>query len=93
MLIITYQVITGNYNPFSQEMIPSWIITYQVITGNYNYFIVKNLWNVIITYQVITGNYNSQTLYQVASATASPQYMGATTFSKKIAVFVYMLYC
>lgn len=32
-------------------------------------------------------------LYQVASATASPQYMKPLLFQKKIAVFVYMLYC
>ena len=35
--IITYQVITGNYNPLSIRLPEPAIITYQVITGNYNH--------------------------------------------------------
>ena len=35
--IITYQVITGNYNRHRRPGRRSGIITYQVITGNYNY--------------------------------------------------------
>ena len=34
--IITYQVITGNYNGFIGLKHLAKIITYQVITGNYN---------------------------------------------------------
>ena len=34
--IITYQVITGNYNPEALAHGQTAIITYQVITGNYN---------------------------------------------------------
>ena len=34
--IITYQVITGNYNRQSVPQFQNVIITYQVITGNYN---------------------------------------------------------
>ena len=34
--IITYQVITGNYNPSGLYLSGILIITYQVITGNYN---------------------------------------------------------
>ena len=36
-MIITYQVITGNYSKIVFIVIPIYIITYQVITGNYNY--------------------------------------------------------
>ena len=35
--IITYQVITGNYNVSVYLFREIYIITYQVITGNYNY--------------------------------------------------------
>ena len=35
--IITYQVITGNYNAGVVVARSELIITYQVITGNYNY--------------------------------------------------------
>ena len=35
--IITYQVITWNYNIFRHKKKRLYIITYQVITGNYNY--------------------------------------------------------
>ena len=34
--IITYQVITGNYNVEGISFLEAVIITYQVITGNYN---------------------------------------------------------
>ena len=34
--IITYQVITGNYNRRTERICHVKIITYQVITGNYN---------------------------------------------------------
>ena len=34
--IITYQVITGNYNAGVKVFGKEFIITYQVITGNYN---------------------------------------------------------
>ena len=34
--IITYQVITGNYNEDLERTLKEMIITYQVITGNYN---------------------------------------------------------
>ena len=37
--IISYQVITGNYNETSTEFEPDTIISYQVITGNYNGFV------------------------------------------------------
>ncbi len=36
-MIITYQVITGNYSQLQEFIIGMGIITYQVITGNYNY--------------------------------------------------------
>ena len=58
--IITYQVITGNYNSSLHNIYDSWIITYQVITGNYNIWLFYERFNLIITYQVITGNYNQQ---------------------------------
>ena len=35
-MIITYQVITGNYNKLRRHAWGDVIITYQVITGNYN---------------------------------------------------------
>ena len=57
-LIITYQVITGNYNSSWRRGTGSKIITYQVITGNYNFAILDGTQPKIITYQVITGNYN-----------------------------------
>ena len=57
-IIITYQVITGNYNKQRDGASPILIITYQVITGNYNKGEDgKDIYE-IITYQVITGNYN-----------------------------------
>ena len=37
--IITYQVITGNYNRTNMADQGTHIITYQVITGNYNDFL------------------------------------------------------
>ena len=36
-MIITYQVITGNYSNFFNHFFYTFIITYQVITGNYSY--------------------------------------------------------
>ena len=57
-IIITYQVITGNYNKQRDGASPILIITYQVITGNYNRCTMSFLMKHIITYQVITGNYN-----------------------------------
>ena len=42
LVIITYQVITGNYNFRSLVFPCSDIITYQVITGNYNKVDVHN---------------------------------------------------
>ena len=56
--IITYQVITGNYNWYHSPGVPFTIITYQVITGNYNPAGERETRLDIITYQVITGNYN-----------------------------------
>ena len=56
--IITYQVITGNYNELSAKERIMLIITYQVITGNYNPPLPGQTDKAIITYQVITGNYN-----------------------------------
>ena len=56
--IITYQVITGNYNRLSNILTSVFIITYQVITGNYNEYVEGEDDEQIITYQVITGNYN-----------------------------------
>ena len=35
-LIITYQVITGNYSIYGADRTDRFIITYQVITGNYS---------------------------------------------------------
>ena len=56
--IITYQVITGNYSPFSTRETSENIITYQVITGNYSSNSKHLPMTIIITYQVITGNYS-----------------------------------
>ena len=56
--IITYQVITGNYNAVQRPVFHFAIITYQVITGNYNRIPTQQKKKKIITYQVITGNYN-----------------------------------
>ena len=56
--IITYQVITGNYNKLRRHAWGDVIITYQVITGNYNVPSAYADCCFIITYQVITGNYN-----------------------------------
>ena len=42
LLIIPYQVITGNYNRSCILKINCFIIPYQVITGNYNYFTNRN---------------------------------------------------
>ena len=36
-IIITYQVITGNYSYSGKGKGSRYIITYQVITGNYSY--------------------------------------------------------
>ena len=57
-LIITYQVITGNYSCFIHIKSYTFIITYQVITGNYSYDLLAEILADIITYQVITGNYS-----------------------------------
>ena len=59
ILIIPYQVITGNYNPFFLSLYLYMIIPYQVITGNYNRSLNDVLEKLIIPYQVITGNYNT----------------------------------
>ena len=58
LLIITYQVITGNYSALGREFADYVIITYQVITGNYSYLSCLVHYFHIITYQVITGNYS-----------------------------------
>ena len=58
ILIITYQVITGNYSPRQQLCVSRSIITYQVITGNYSTNLRHSNSKFIITYQVITGNYS-----------------------------------
>ena len=57
-LIITYQVITGNYSKSPERPLASSIITYQVITGNYSAWCNVTRHTIIITYQVITGNYS-----------------------------------
>ena len=57
--IISYQVITGNYNIITALSVFMIIISYQVITGNYNCTALNVLPLPIISYQVITGNYNS----------------------------------
>ena len=57
-LIISYQVITGNYNSTNFAAHSDSIISYQVITGNYNQPVHCSSVYVIISYQVITGNYN-----------------------------------
>ena len=58
LVIITYQVITGNYSSSLHNLYDSWIITYQVITGNYSAGCNSLQGFLIITYQVITGNYS-----------------------------------
>ena len=58
LTIISYQVITGNYNPHYQRGHGRGIISYQVITGNYNENRGDTNGKIIISYQVITGNYN-----------------------------------
>ena len=58
-VIITYQVITGNYSFPDLRLLLVQIITYQVITGNYSMLTPGRLQSVIITYQVITGNYST----------------------------------
>ena len=63
-LIITYQVITGNYSIPCASCPRCHIITYQVITGNYSPQFVQSLFCSIITYQVITGNYSRQSVPQ-----------------------------
>ena len=57
-LIITYQVITGNYSSINDINVAQLIITYQVITGNYSAICLGKYALNIITYQVITGNYS-----------------------------------
>ena len=59
LLIITYQVITGNYSTELENGNETHIITYQVITGNYSFRKFCKTSFRIITYQVITGNYSS----------------------------------
>ena len=63
-LIITYQVITGNYSFCDCVSVHVVIITYQVITGNYSCQDLYVLRKVIITYQVITGNYSYNVLWE-----------------------------
>ena len=58
IVIITYQVITGNYSVRKNGMNGLNIITYQVITGNYSRIRDNRATGRIITYQVITGNYS-----------------------------------
>ena len=62
-MIITYQVITGNYSHRSKALCFSGIITYQVITGNYSITDIEKEYIAIITYQVITGNYSVGKIY------------------------------
>ena len=57
-IIISYQVITGNYNNDVSGSEVIVIISYQVITGNYNTLQTNTRTVSIISYQVITGNYN-----------------------------------
>ena len=57
-IIITYQVITGNYSSRVLLLPNQSIITYQVITGNYSVSVADCSSFSIITYQVITGNYS-----------------------------------
>ena len=63
-LIITYQVITGNYSLNSKYQDRLKIITYQVITGNYSGILPEYPFLPIITYQVITGNYSYNVLWE-----------------------------
>ena len=58
LVIITYQVITGNYSENTTHWHTALIITYQVITGNYSVHEARPGNHGIITYQVITGNYS-----------------------------------
>ena len=58
LIIITYQVITGNYSLCNKKLLSNTIITYQVITGNYSFVRLIIIRIKIITYQVITGNYS-----------------------------------
>ena len=58
LIIITYQVITGNYSLIGFLCCLDLIITYQVITGNYSIQPCSRRHGCIITYQVITGNYS-----------------------------------
>ena len=67
-LIITYQVITGNYSNRYTVAGSHAIITYQVITGNYSCFRPFRLFGGIITYQVITGNYSLRSIKKTRPA-------------------------
>ena len=58
VIIIPYQVITGNYDDFVRLREKKKIIPYQVITGNYDNGCQFTLDIFIIPYQVITGNYD-----------------------------------
>ena len=51
LLIIPYQVITGNYNVTDMMKDLAEIIPYQVITGNYNPFNIKIINFFIIPYK------------------------------------------
>ena len=51
----------------------------------------RNQWYINLIDYIRNSVYNI--LYQVASATASPRYMFPLLFSKKVAVFEYLLYC
>ena len=50
-LIITYQVITGNYSFTFPFKFAKAIITYQVITGNYSQSVWESFIDDIITYR------------------------------------------
>ena len=63
-MIITYQVITGNYSKMNMISFQTLIITYQVITGNYSGATGFGVACTIITYQVITGNYSYNVLWE-----------------------------
>ena len=65
-MIITYQVITGNYSLSGICVSPIGIITYQVITGNYSSWRRNPESENIITYQVITGNYSLNTTFFIS---------------------------
>ena len=64
VVIIPYQVITGNYNAAQHLCLENKIIPYQVITGNYNLPVSEIAADNIIPYQVITGNYNVSHCYR-----------------------------